>query len=356
MIPSRKSTAIGLYSGGLDSILATRLVTEQGVSVVALRFRLPFAAPGRVPDEDRLSQTAALVGASLVSFDVGEDYLNIVKSPEFGYVMQLAPCVDCMLYMLRKARDLARELKADFIFTGEVVGQRSACQNKRSLRAIEKASGLEGRLLRPLSAKLLDPTIPELTGLVRRERLLDFRGRGRRRQIRLAHEFGVVDYPIPGGGCLLCDRNLASRCRDAMAHEQLTLAELPLLMHGRHFRLESGAKVVVGRNEAENHLLERLAVDGDVLCRPLDVMGPVVVLRSRKPTKRDIELAARICARYSDAAEEHAVKVACAGRALSLKPLSDAELDAWRVTAAPEAAPEPADGTAETKEEGAVDE
>jgi len=145
-----------------------------------------------------------------------------VQAPKHGYTKQMAPCVDCIAYMLSKAKELAKEIHADFVFTGEVVGQRAVVQNKRALKSLEKITGLEGRLLRPLSAKLLEPTIPELTGLVRRERLLDIKGRSRRRQIRLAHEFGIFDYPIPGTGCMLLDKNFATRARELVSHEQFT--------------------------------------------------------------------------------------------------------------------------------------
>lgn len=331
MIPSRKSKAVGLFSGGLDSILATKLITEQGVTVVALHYRLPFGVPGRVPTEEKLSRMAGLVGASLMTLDADEAYLQLVKSPQFGYVKHLAPCIDCIVLMLAKAKELAREIKADFVFTGEVVGQRAICQNKRSLKQIEKAVGLEGRLLRPLSAKLLEPTIPELTGLVRRERLLDLKGRSRRRQIRLAHEFGMFDYPIPGTGCMLLDKNFAARARDAMQQDQLLLPEVELLKYGRHFRLDSGAKVVVGRNEAENKRLEELIRPDDTLCKPVEVMGPVAILRSLKKTKKDTDIAARIVARYSDAPAGKPVKISCAGKSLSVKPYKDVDFSAWRV-------------------------
>ena len=334
MIPSRKSKAVGLFSGGLDSILATKLITEQGVTVVALYFRLPFGVPGREPTEEKLSKLAGLVGASLMILDAGEDYLQLVRTPRYGYIKHLAPCIDCIVYMLAKAKELAREIKADFIFTGEVVGQRAVCQNKRTLKQVEKAVAIEGRLLRPLSAKLLDPTIPELTGLVRRERLLDLKGRGRRRQIRLAHEFGIFDYPIPGTGCMLLDKNFAARARDAAANEQLTIPEIEMLKQGRHFRLESGAKVVVGRNEGENKRLEELAGEGDVVCKPVGVMGPVAVLRSKKVTKKDTEIMARICARYSDAPAGKAVKMDCAGKEFSVKGYKDEDFASWRVQAA----------------------
>jgi tRNA-uridine 2-sulfurtransferase len=346
MIPSRKSKAVGLFSGGLDSILATKLITEQGVTVVALHFRLPFSVPGREPTDERLSKMAGLVGASLMILDADESYLQLVKTPQFGHVKHLAPCIDCVVFMLAKAKELAKEIKADFVFTGEVVGQRAICQNKRSLKQIEKAVGLDGRLLRPLSAKLLDPTIPELTGLVRRERLLDLKGRSRRRQIRLAHEFGIFDYPIPGAGCMLLDKNFAARARDAVQQDQLVLPEVELLKYGRHFRLDSGAKVVVGRNEAENKRLEELARADDVLCKPGEVMGPVAILRSHKKTKKDTEITARICARYSDAPAGKSLKLSCAGKGVSVKPYKDEDFAIWRVqvqeskTAEPEPEPE----------------
>lgn len=333
MIPSKKSKAIGLFSGGLDSILATKLMSEQGVTVLALHFRSPFEVPGRVQSEDKLQKLAAAAGASLLVLELGEDYLDVVRQPKQGYVRQMAPCVDCILYMLAKAKELAKEIKADFIFTGEVAGQRAICQNKRALKSIEKTAGIEGRLLRPLSAKLLDPTIPELTGLVRRERLLDIKGRSRRRQMRLAHEYGIFDFPIPGTGCMLLDRNFAAKARDAVAQNELTLTSVELLKHGRHFRLDSGAKVVVGRHEAENAELEKLAREGDVVCKPVDVMGPVALYRSAKITKKDTEAAARLCARYSDAPAGKAVKMSCGGKEISVKPFTDEDIAEWRVRA-----------------------
>ncbi|OYD15740.1 hypothetical protein CH330_04855 [candidate division WOR-3 bacterium JGI_Cruoil_03_51_56] len=333
MITSRKSKAVGLFSGGLDSVLATKLVTEQGIEAIALHFKVPFAAPGRFSSEDRLKRLAELAGASFVSVEVGDDYLGIVKAPEYGYARGMAPCIDCMLYMLNKARELARQVRADFIFTGEVIGQRIHCQNKRSLKLMEKVTGIRGRLLRPLSAKLLEPTIPELTGLIKRERLLDLKGRGRRRQIRLASEFGLIDYSAPTGGCLLIDKNFAARVRDAIAHDQLEPGEIELLRFGRHFRLDSGAKVVAGRSKSENDRLEKLLRDDDVFLRPVEVMGPVVILRARKKTKKDTEIAARICTRYSDGESNKAIKVNCGGKCLRVKSANDKLLDHWRVKA-----------------------
>lgn len=332
MVASRKAKAVGLFSGSLDSILATKLVIEQGADVVALHFRVPFAVPGRFPSESQLQSLADLFAVSLVSVEVGADYLDIVRAPKFGYIRRMAPCVDCRAYMLKKAKALMEEIKADFVFTGEVLGQRPFSQNKRSLKLLEKTAELDGRLLRPLSAKILEPTIPELTGLLRRERFFDFHGKKRRRQIRLAREFGLVDYPISGGGCLLTDGNFAARCQDAIEHNELSLQEVELLRYGRHFRLASGGKAVVGRNEKENEVLERLGLaHGLLVCKAVDVVGPVVLYRARKKTKKDIETVARICARYSDAPDGQMVKVRCGDQERYVKAASDEKLKNWLI-------------------------
>lgn len=343
MISSRKSKAVGLFSGGLDSIIATRLVTEQGIEAVALHFQTPFQSPGRPREQGKLARLAQLAGANLISVPVEEDYLGLVRAPVSGYARGMAPCVDCLIYMVTKARELARQIDADFIYTGEVVGQRAHCQNKRSLKAIEKATRTDGRLLRPLSAKLLEPTMPELSGIVRRERLLDLKGRGRRRQMRLAHEFGIIEYSAPTGGCMLIDRNYAARVRDAVDYDELLFGQLEILGVGRHFRLGSGAKAVVGRNEKENAELERLATVDDVVCRPVDVMGPVVVLRGQGLTDDDREGAARLCARYSDIDPRKALKVVCGDGVLRVRAIAQKQADAWRVQAQPVAAPDSAE-------------
>jgi hypothetical protein len=337
VISSRKSKAVGLFSGGLDSIIATKLVTEQGIEAVALHFQVPFQSPGRPQEQSKLARLAQLAGASLISVPVGDDYLGIVRAPEFGYARGMAPCVDCLVYMVTKARELAKQIQADFIYTGEVVGQRAHCQNKRSLKVIEKATRTEGRLLRPLSAKLLEPTIPELAGIVRRERLLDLKGRGRRRQIRLAHEFGIIEFSAPTGGCLLVERNFAARVRDAVDFDELLPGRLDLLGTGRQFRLPGGAKVIVGRNEQENADIERLAAEGDVVCRPVEVMGPVVLLRGERLGADDRESAARLCARYSDGEPRKSVLVECGGESRKVKAAAQKSIDLWRVQAAPKA-------------------
>lgn len=331
MIHTRKSKAIGLFSGSLDSILAAKMLAEQGVAIVALNFKLPFPVPGRVPSDEYLQTMADLIGASLISIQADESYLELIRNPEFGYIREMAPCIDCMGWMLKKARELMKEIKADFVFTGEVLGQQPFSQNKRSLKLLERISGLGSRLVRPLSAKILEPTLPELSGLIRRERLLDFHGRSRHQQMRLAREFGVVDYPIPGAGCLLTDSNFAARCRDAVTYQELTWGEIEWLKYGRHFRLKSGARVIIGRNEKENKVLEDLARNNGLLFKPVEIQGPVAVLKTKKVTKKDMELAARMCSRYCDNPKGKAVKILSGEKVFSCKPIKDEDLAEWRI-------------------------
>jgi tRNA U34 2-thiouridine synthase MnmA/TrmU len=333
MINSRNSKAVGLFSGSLDSLLAFKLITEQRIAAVALNFKLPFPILGRIPTDDQLQEMAKFLNVSLVSVAVGDEYLEVVRAPKFGYTREIAPCIDCMAYMLKQAKALMNEIHADFVFTGEVLGQRPLSQSKRAMKLLEKTVGLEGRILRPLSAKILEPTIPELTALVRRERLLDFHGRNRRRQIRLAREFGIIDYPTPGAGCLLTDPNFAARCRDAITHNEFqSIKEISILHYGRHFRLPSKAKVIAGRNKDENQTLENLARPGDLIFKPAETVGPVVILQSAKPTKKDQEIAARICARYCDNNHVKPVKITASnGTVYSVKPFEDEDLEEWRI-------------------------
>jgi len=332
MITSRNSKAVGLFSGSLDSILAFKIITEQKIAAVALNFKLPFPVIGRVATDDQLQAMAKLLNVSLVSVAAGDEYLEIVRSPKFGYTLEMAPCIDCLTFMLQQAKALMNEIRADFIFTGEVIGQRPISQSKRSMKLLEKTVGLEGKILRPLSAKILEPTIPELTGLVRRERLFDFHGRNRRRQIRLAREYGIVDYPPPGAGCLLTEPNFAVRCQDAIKHNEFqNLKEVEILHYGRHFRLPGKAKVIIGRNEAENKTLESLAKPSDVILKPVATNGPVAILRAPQLTSNDIETAARICARYCDNPDNKQVKITGKDKIYSVKPYTDEELKEWRI-------------------------
>ncbi len=285
--------AVGLVSGGLDSSIAVALIRSQGIEVLALNFTSPFF--GR---KGFLPRVMEQLGAEFREIPVGEEYLEIVQNPRFGYGKNLNPCIDCKIFMLRKAKAIMEQEGASFVFTGEVVGQRPKSQMRNTLRLIEKESGLLGLLLRPLSAKLLPPTIPEIEGWVRREELLGIAGRGRKEQFALARRFGIEEYANPAGGCLLTDPLFCERLKDLMEHGPLTFEDIELLKLGRHFRFPSGYKLVVGRDERENKALLSFARSGDFLFSPRGGKGPLGLGKGFAHPE-DVDLSARIIAFYT---------------------------------------------------------
>jgi len=312
--------AITLLSGGLDSTLATRLLLEQGIELEAVNFLTVFC--NCTPHQDRgarhtskaatclVSKTAAdQLGIKLKVFEVSKEYLEIVKNPGHSYGRNLNPCIDCRIFMFKKAGEYMRESGASFIVTGEVLGERPMSQRMDAMRLIERESGLEGFILRPLSAKLFPPTIPEKEGWVDREKFLDIQGRSRKPQIKLAGELGITDYPCPAGGCLLTDRSFSNRMRDLMKYlRAFTVKDVRFLKLGRHFRLNNMAKLVVGRNEKENERLSNMAEESDIQFNPSDIKGPLAIGRGRF-SQDDMLLASQIVARYSDRNGDDAVKV-----------------------------------------------
>ena len=273
--------AVVLLSGGLDSGLALRLVHDLGVECVALHMKSVFSgskldAQGRCAAE----VIAAGVGVPLRTVDFSENLLEIVRSPRHGYGKNMNPCIDCRIASLGVARELMDEIGADFLVTGEVLGQRPMSQRREAMAMIEREAGVEGLVLRPLSAQNLPPTKPERDGLVDRSKLLGIRGRSRKEQIRLAGEWGVAGYTSPAGGCLLTDPGFSLRLRELMDHRpDFTLSDVELLKFGRHFRLGPRTKAVVGREQEDNDGIEALAAAGDVLFRLLDRPGPSTLLR-----------------------------------------------------------------------------
>jgi len=294
-----RTKALSLFSGGLDSILATRLILNQGIDVEALNFANLFCS---CKEENKCGvvEAAKQLGVPLKVVDVGDDYLRIVRKPRHGYGRNMNPCVDCKVFMAKKAKKYAKEIGATFVFTGEVLDERPMSQHFKALKIIEEESGLKGKLLRPLSAKLLPETVVERKGLVKRDELLDIRGKSRKPQIKLAAEFGIASYPSPASGCLLTCKEFAARLRDLFRHKKrCSMADAALLKVGRHFRLGEN-KVVVGRNEAENKVLALKKARGDYCFEVPDVSGPTSLLQGLK-TKKAVELAAALTAFYSDA-------------------------------------------------------
>ena len=291
--------AVSLLSGGLDSILATELISKQGIEVVAFNVKTPFCIPKK-DGSSEATEAANQLKVPLKIVCVGEDYLQMLRNPKYGYGKNMNPCIDCKIFMIKKAKKYAKEIGADFLFTGEVLGERPKSQHGPALKIIEEEAGLKGKLLRPLSAKLLRETLAEKKGLVDRTKLCSIQGRSRKPQFQLAQEFGITSFPAPAGGCLLTCEEYAKKLRDLLANKKrISIAEVALLRVGRHFRLGKN-KIIVGRNEAENKLLTAGKMSGDYYFELPDIVGPTTILQGPK-TKKSIETAAKLTAFYSDA-------------------------------------------------------
>lgn len=300
--------AISLFSGGLDSQLAVCLIKRLGIDVEGVNFKSPFFG-----GDQRMVMAANELGIPLKTIDISEEYMDVLRNPKYGYGKNMNPCIDCHGFMIRKAGEYMQGVGGSFIITGEVLGQRPMSQNKSALAAVDKISGFRGLILRPLSAQLLPPTIPEEKGWIDREKLLDISGRSRVRQIELAAELGITDFPSPAGGCLLTVENFSKRLRHLFQLKpEAKPHETEVLKHGRHFALDSRAVLVVGRKATENETLVKLADPGDYLLKVATHPGPTSILRYfGDPDPDDLKWAASITARYSDAASlpQVAVKV-----------------------------------------------
>jgi len=295
-----------LFSGGLDSQLAVCVIKEQGVEVEAIHFKTPFFG-----GDLRTEQAAANLGVPLKVIDISDEYLSVLKNPRYGYGKNFNPCIDCHAFMIRKTGECMEDMGASFIITGEVLGQRPMSQNQPSLNAVDKLAGMTGLVVRPLSARLLKPTIPEINGWIDREKLLDIKGRSRTRQIDLAQKYNITEYPSPAGGCLLTVQGFADRLRRLLAiAPEASPGEIELLKYGRQFPLDDRALLAIGRKHAENEALHNLAGDRDYLLKVATHPGPTSLLRVYGVVdKKDIEWAARITARYSDAKNQATVRV-----------------------------------------------
>jgi tRNA-specific 2-thiouridylase len=295
--------ALGLFSGGLDSMLAAATLRAQGIDVSLVCFVSPFFGAARA------RESAAHLGLPLREVDLTGKYLPLIYDPPHGWGRGHNPCIDCHILMLREAGAIMTAAGIDFLFTGEVLGQRPMSQNRGSLNLIARESGFADLLLRPLSAKSLKTTIPEIRGWVDRERLFNLSGRGRKRQMALAETYGITRYPAPAGGCLLTDPGYAARLKELLRHvPQASLPDLELLKYGRHFRLPGGAKAVVGRTQRDNEAIEALRSSGNLLLKVDHYPGPLV-LGCGVVDANDLEMAAGLAAAYSDAPQGAPVTV-----------------------------------------------
>lgn len=277
--------AIIMLSGGLDSSLAAKIMLDQGIELIGLNFTSIFCTCTSYKKKESGCQNEALrigkeLGITVKTLVKGIEYFKIVESPKFGYGKGINPCLDCRIYILKKAKDFLQEYGSSFIVTGEVLGQRPMSQMRHHLKLIEREVGLEGLIVRPLSAKFLEPTIPEKVGIVNREKLLAISGRSRKEQIRIAKDINFVDYPCPSGGCLLTDKIFAKRIKDLFLYKKnYNIVDLKLLKIGRHFRISDNCKIIVGRNERENKELENFTLLNDYLIFvPIDTKGPSILL------------------------------------------------------------------------------
>jgi len=341
-----KVRAIGLVSGGLDSAVAVGLMRSQGVDIYAVNFLNGFSAdymraevkgkPISELIEKRERYLAEYFGVSVRVVDVAEEFLKVLLNPEHGYGANVNPCIDCRIFLLRRAREMMEEVGASFVFTGEVLGQRPMSQHRKALDIVEAGSGLQGILLRPLSARLLPPTKMEKGGVIDREKLCDIQGRSRRRQMELITTLGFEGFVQPAGGCILTDENYARKFMEFLSHEGkecFNRAHAVLLTLGRHFRITDGAKIVVGRNKLENDYIEREWAEHKLITT-LDVPGPTTLLLG-ECDDRAVRMAAAVTARYSDGKYEKSVKVLVkdSGRESSfeVEPASDALIDELRI-------------------------
>ncbi|MGD8388278.1 MAG: tRNA 4-thiouridine(8) synthase ThiI [Desulfobacteraceae bacterium] len=287
--------ALSVFSGGLDSLLASELLRVQGIDVLALFFQTPFF------DAHKARQYAEQIRLPLRVVDITESHLEVVKHPAHGYGENMNPCIDCHTLMIRTAGDLLEEEGASFIATGEVLGQRPMSQNRKALSIVERECGYAGLVLRPLSAKRLPPTLAEEKGWVNREELKGFSGRSRKPQMALARELGIRDYPSPAGGCLLTDRTFTVRLKDLLASDpNPEIRDIDRLKVGRHFRIGRNIKVIVGRNKRENQVIQSLASEADTILQTVNVPGPTALLCGDAQEENG-ERAAAIVAAYSDA-------------------------------------------------------
>lgn len=275
-----KRHAVALLSGGLDSMLAVKMMVEQGIELTAVHFTSPFCncTSRNSGCGNQARRAAGTFGVPIRVVVKGMDYLRVVQKAPHGYGRGMNPCIDCRIYMLRKVSGMMEELGASFVVTGEVLGQRPMSQHRQAIELIDRESGLAGRILRPLSAHHFPPTQPEVEGVVDRAMLLSISGRSRKPQIALAEQLGVRDYPCPAGGCLLTDPEIAARLRDLFTHVPgYAHRDLVLLTLGRHFRINPSLRIILGRTREENERLLALAVPGDTVFMPENFRGPTAL-------------------------------------------------------------------------------
>lgn len=340
----KKIKAVALLSGGLDSQIAVKMMKEQNIEVEAVAIKTPFC------DFDcgkgcghKVLEVASELDIKLKTVYLGNEYLDMLKSPKYGYGSGMNPCIDCRVMMYEQAKKHMETIGADFIITGEVLHQRPMSQNSRALDIIEKESNLSRKILRPLSAQLLPATLPDIEGKVDISKMGSIKGRSRKEQLRLAAKFEIMDPPNSAGGCLLTDPQFAKRIKDLFKFTfKPSINDVELLKVGRHFRVSNNTKLIVGRNHHENEILQSLACDSDYLLEPIDIPGPLSIFRTNeKPDlrryKKMLMFSIGIALRYSDTDIKNQYDIKVTNRKTKLKkiikskPLISNEIDKFRI-------------------------
>lgn len=287
--------AVGLISGGLDSTLAAKVVRDLGVDVYGVFFAMPWGCC----DKAHATKAAHSIGIKFITLQLDERYLEIVREPRFGRGTAMNPCIDCRIHMFSRAAQYMRHIGADFVFTGEVLGQRPMSQRREAMRLIEQHTGLQDKLLRPLSAQFMEPIAVERDGLIDRTQLLDLTGRSRKAQLQLADKYQLQGYSSPAGGCLLTDVNFSYRIKDTFQYGYRNFRETISLKWGRHYRLDPEYKCIAGRDKFENDGLIQFAHPEDIIMQLPDNLGPTIILKGTNPSQNVLQLSAGILQRFS---------------------------------------------------------
>lgn len=310
--------AIALFSGGLDSTLAMKLIIDQGIEVLAVNINTGFGST-----KDRLDHMQSMcdqVGAELKIIDIQSEFLqDVLFDPKHGYGKNFNPCIDCHAKMFAVAKRIMEVEGASFLVSGEVMGQRPMSQNKESLQTVLNESNCDGILLRPMSAKMLEPTIAETNGWIDREKLEGITGRSRDRQLQMVNEIGLEDFESPGGGCLLTDENFSKKMFDFIKYDKFEVKDIPVMKFGRHLRLSDGAKLVVGRNQEENGYLQDIDNDKFIHVKTVGIPGPHAML-SENATDTDKELATKIILTYCKTSSESTYTISYDGNEVQGSP------------------------------------
>ncbi len=314
--------AVALFSGGLDSILAIKIIEQQGIDVIGLHFITPFFGN---KDMDKIAKRK--YGINVKTIDVGKEFLKILRKPQHGYGKNINPCIDCKIFMLKQAKKYMKKFDAKFIITGEVLGQRPMSQHKGALNRIVKQAKVKQYILRPLSAKVLQESVPEKKGYVDREKLLGIVGRKRAEQMNLARKFKIKDYSSPAGGCLLTCMGYAKKVKDILKKKRISQEDLKLLKHGRHFKI-NGSKIIVGKDDEDNRQLLKLKKKSDYVFHMENNKGPVTLLKGSK-TKNAIQAAASLTARYAGSKGNNRVKLG--NKIIDSKPMPQKEIEKLRI-------------------------